>query len=64
MNSESLKAVQKELLKRANEIVNEAVIEDKIDRMNTNNIERLKIEIYKTLAGIFRDDLEKIENIK
>jgi len=64
MNMAQMKAAQKELLKNASEIVEEAIRENKIPRMCSNNIERLKIEVYKTIAYTFREELKKIENVK
>jgi hypothetical protein len=53
MNVTQMKMAMKELLKQANDIVNEAMKESMFDRMNANNIERLKIEVYKALADKF-----------
>ena len=61
MKIQEMKAVQKELLKQADQIVEEAIKENKIPRMCSNNVERLKIEVYKTLAYKFRDDIKNLE---
>jgi len=61
MNMTQMKSAMKELLKQANDIVNEAMKENKFDRMNANNIERLKIEVYKALAHKFVTDIRVLE---
>ena len=60
MNIKEMKAVQKELLKQADQIVEEAIKESKVPRMNSNNTERLKIEVYKNLFTVFRDEHKTI----
>jgi hypothetical protein len=60
MNIAEMKAAHKELLKQAEQIVTEAVKENKITAMNTNNAERLKIEVYKNLSALFLRDLPRI----
>jgi hypothetical protein len=62
MNIAEMKAAHKELLKQAEQIVMEAIKENKISPMNSNNTERLKIEVYKNLSALL--PMERREHIK